>query len=96
MKCDIMFLVTRLNGKVVEVHALDECFNECQLNLKSEYLTDEDLYKIYEGYEKSDIQKMIEIVRRDGYLYEEGEAKDLTNKLSHYTISIEHRDIDFE
>ena len=96
MKYDIMFLVVRLDGKVSSVTAIDECYTDCQVNLNSEYLIDEDIHKIYQGYDEPYIQKMIEIVRNDGYLYEEGEAKDLTNELSHYKIAIEHKEIDFE
>lgn len=96
MKYDVMFLVTRLNGKVVDITPIDECYTHCSICLDREYLTDADVKKFYNYMDNDYIERKIHLVIESGHLYEEQEAKDLTCELSQYTIAIEHKEIDFE
>lgn len=96
MKCDIMFLVTRLNGKITDVTAIDDMYTNCQITLCSEFLTDEDILKFYSHMSKEYQTNKLIYVRTHGKLIDEGEAKDLTCKLSKYSINIEHKEIDFK
>lgn len=96
MKYDIMFLITRLNGKITDVTAIDDMYTECQITLCSEFLTDEDVLRFYSHMSKDYQTSKLMDVRTHCRLIEEGEAKDLTCKLSKYSISIEHKEIDFK
>lgn len=96
MKKDCMFLVTRLNGKVVEVIPIEENYTQCSIVLESEHLTDDDVKKFYSYMDNDYIERKIHSVIESGHLYEEQEAKDLTCELSQYTVKIEHKEIDFE
>ena len=96
MKYNCIFLITRLNGKVVGVTAIDDMYCDCQIHLEKEYLTDEDIEKFYKGWGELSKKQGIEHINEYGYLWEEGEAKDLTCDLSQYSIHIEEREIDFE
>lgn len=96
MKFDIMFLVTRLNGKVTDVIPIDEVYTFCQVCMSSEDLTDDDISKFYNNMSDDYKIEQLSYVRKNGHLYKEGEAKDLTCKLSKYSISIEHKEIDFK
>ena len=96
MKQDIEFLVVRLNGEVVDVTAIDDMYCNCQIHLEKEYLSNEDIEKFYEQYGELSKKQGLEHINEYGYLYEEGEAKDLTCDLSQYSIHIEHKEIDFE
>lgn len=95
MKFDIMFLVTRLNGKVTNVIPIEEAYTCCQVYMSSKNLTDDDISKFYNNMSDEYKIEQLNYVRKNGHLYEEGEAKDLTCKLSKYSISIEHKEIDF-
>jgi len=92
---NIEFLVTRLNGKIKDVIPIQDFYTECQISLESEYLTDEDILKFYSHMSKEYQTNRLIDVRTYGKLIDEGEAKDLTCKLSKYSISIEHKEIDF-
>ena len=96
MKKDCMFLVTRLNGKVVDVCGIDECYTNCSICLDREYLTDDDVKKFYNYMGDDYIERKIHSIIESGSLYEDQEAKDLTCELSQYTVAIEHKEIDFE
>lgn len=97
MKCDIMFLITRLNGKIVNVSPIDDIYTDCQIKLDAKYLTDEDILNFYSYMSEEYRQDMLQNIRTTtGYLFEEGEAKDLTCQLSQYTIKIEHKELEFE
>ena len=96
MKFDIMFLVTRLNGKITDVAPINDMYTECQITLRSECLTDEDILKFYSHMSKDYQTSRLIDVRTFGKLSDEGEAKDLTCKLSKYSIGIEHKEIDFK
>ena len=96
MKKDCMFLVTRLNGKVVDVCGIDECYTNCSICLDREYLTDDDVKKFYNYMGDDYIERKIHSIIESGSLYEDQEAKDLTCELSKYTVAIEHKEIDFE
>ncbi len=90
------FLITRLDGEICNVTPIEDMYTNCQISLKSEYLTDEDILKFYSHMSKDYIKSRIIDVRTYGKLYEEGEAKDLTCELSQYSIGIEHKDIEFK
>ena len=96
MKQIIEFLVTRLNGRVVGVTAIDDMYCNCQIHLEKEYLTDEDIENFYKEYGELSKKQGLQHIQEYGYLCEEGEAKDLTCDLSQYSIHIEHKEIDFE
>ena len=96
MKQECMFLVTRLNGKVVNIVPIEENYTHCSICLEREYLTDDDVKKFYNYMDDDYIERKIHSVIEYGHLYEEQEAKDLTCELSQYTIAIEHKEIDFE
>lgn len=96
MKYDIMFLVTRLNGKVVDVTPIEENYTHCSIILEVEHLTDDDVKKFYSYMSDDFIERKIHSIAESGHLYEEQEAKDLTCELSQYTVKIEHKEIDFE
>lgn len=93
---DVGFLVTRLNGKIKDVVPIQDFYTECQISLKSEHLTDEDILKFYSHMSKDYQNSRMIDVRTYGKLYEEGEAKDLTCELSQYSIGIEHKEIYFK
>lgn len=96
MKKDCMFLVTRLNGEVVDVTPIEENYTHCGIVLESEYLTDDDVKKFYDYMGNDFIERKIHSIIECGHLYEEQEAKDLTCELSQYAVRIEHKEIDFE
>lgn len=96
MTYDIEFLVTRLNGKIKDVIPIQNFYTECQISLESEYLTDEDITKIWSHMHKSYQTKEITYVRRSGKLYREDEAKELTCELSQYSIGIERKEVYFK
>ena len=96
MKINVSFFITRLNGKIVNVEPIQDMYTECQLNLKSEYLTDEDIMKVYSHMDKEFQNICINEIRKTGKLFEFDEAKELTYELSQYSIKIEHREIEFE
>ena len=89
------FLITRLDGEICDVTPIEDMYTECQISLKSEYLTDEDILKFYSHMSKDYIKGRIIDVRTWGKLYEEGEAKDLTYELSLYSVKIEQKEIEF-
>lgn len=96
-KFDIMFLITRLNGKIVDVSPIDNIYIDCPIKLDAKYLTDEDILNFYSHMSEKYRQDMLQNIRTTtGYLYDVGEAKDLTCQLSQYTIKIEHKEIEFE
>lgn len=95
MKYNVMFLVTRLNGKVTNVIPIEEVYTCCQVYMSSKNLTDDDISKFYNNMSDDYKIEQLNYIRKNGHLYEEGEAKDLTCKLSKYSISIEHKEIDF-
>ena len=100
MKQECMFLVKRLNGKVQNVHPLDECDTQVQIHFRSEHLTDKDIRFLYEecgfgGWSKT-YEDYLDGVRQRGYTRMKDEAMNLTCELSHYTVKIEHKEIDFE
>lgn len=64
MKYDIMFLITRLNGKITDVTAIDDMYTECQITLCSEFLTDEDVLRFYSHMSK-ETEKSILITDKD-------------------------------
>ena len=90
------FLITRLNGEICGVTPIEDMYTNCQISLKSEYLTDEDIIKVYSHMNKEFQTKEIACVRRYGNLYREDEAKELTYNLSSYSICIENKDIEFK
>ena len=96
MKYDVMFLVTRLNGEVINVTPIEENYTHCSICLEREYLTDDDVKKFYNYMGDDYIERKIHSIIESGSLYEEQEAKDLTCELSQYTVAIEHKEIDFE
>ena len=96
MKYDVMFLVTRLNGKVVDVTPIEEIYTHCSIILEVEHLTDDDVKKFYSCMSDDWVEKKIHEIAEYGHLYEEQEAKDLTCDLSQYSVHIEHKEIDFE
>lgn len=97
MKYDIMLLITRLNGKVVDVSPIGDIYTDCQIKLDAKYLTDEDILNFYSHMTEKYRQDMLQNIRTTtGYLVEEGEAKDLTCQLSQYTIKIGHKEIEIE
>ena len=94
MKQECMFLVVRLNGEVVDFTEIDDMYCNCQIHLDKEYLTDEDIEKFYQGYGDLSKKQGLQHIQEHGYLYEEGEAKDLTCDLSQYSIHIEQKEIE--
>ena len=82
MKVNCLFLITRLDGKIVDVETLQDMYTECQISLKSEYLTDEDILKFYSNMSKDYQNSRIKDIRNCGKLNEEGEAKDNTCELT--------------
>lgn len=96
MKVNCLFLITRLNGKIVDVVPLQDIYTNCSINLESEYLTDEDIIKVWSHMDKEYQTKEIACARRNGNLYREDEAKELTYDLSSYSIRIEDKDIEFK
>lgn len=95
MKVNCLFLITRLDGKIVDVETLQDMYTECQISLKSEYLTDEDILKFYSNMSKDYQNSRIKDIRNCGKLNEEGEAKDITCELSLYSVKIEQKEIEF-
>lgn len=95
MKVNCLFLITRLDGKIVDVETLQDMYTECQISLKSEYLTDEDILKFYSNMSKDYQNSRIKDIRNWGKLNEEGEAKDITCELSLYSVKIEQKEIEF-
>lgn len=89
------FLITRLDGEICDVTPIEDMYTNCQISLKSEYLTDEDILKFYSHMSKDYQNNRIKDIRTCGKLNDEGEAKDLTCELSQYSIGIEHKDIEF-
>ena len=89
------FLITRLDGEICDVTPIEDMYTNCQISLKSEYLTDEDILKFYSHMSKDYQNSRIIDVRTWGKLYEEGEAKDLTCELSLYSVKIEQKEIEF-
>ena len=96
MKQDVEFLVVRLNGEVVDFNAIDDIYCDCQIHLDKEYLTDEDIEKFYEQYGDLSKKQGLHHIQEYGYLFEEGEAKDLTCDLSQYSVNIEHKEIEIK
>lgn len=96
MKYNVMLLVTRLNGKITDITPIEDMYINCQITLNSEFLTDEDILKFYSHMSKDYQTSRLMDVRTHGKLIDEGEAKDLTCKLSKYSINIEHKEIEFE
>jgi hypothetical protein len=96
MTYDVEFLVTRLNGKIIDVIPIQDFYTECQISLKSEYLTNEDILKFYSHMSKDYQNSRMVDVRTWGKLNEEGEAKDLTCELSQYSIGIERKEVYFK
>lgn len=95
MKYDAIFLVIRLNNEVIDVYGLEDMYSICQIRLDSNNLSDEDIKNFYSGMSESYVNNMVKEVRENGYILEEQEAKDLTCNLSKYTITIEHKEIEF-
>ena len=96
-KFDIMLLITRLNGKAIYVSPIDDIYTDCQIKLDAKYLTDEDILNFYSHMTEKYRQDMLQNIRTTtGYLYNEGEAKDLTCELSQYSIKIEHKEVEIE
>ena len=95
MKKECMFLITRLNGKVVDVTPIEEIYTHCSVVLEAKHLTDDDIKKFYSYMDNDYIEKKIHSIAKSGRLYEEQEAKDLTRELSQYTIKIEYKEIEF-
>ena len=96
MVYNIEFLVTRLNGKIIDVIPIQDFYTECQISLKSEYLTDEDILKFYYNMSKDYQNSRIKDIRIWGKLNDEGEAKDLTCELSQYSVRIERKEVYFK
>ena len=96
MRYNLMLLVTRLNGKITDITPIEDMYINCQINLSSEFLTDEDILKFYSHMSKEYQTDRLKYVRSQGKLIDEGEAKDLTCKLSKYSINIEYKEIEFE
>lgn len=96
MKVNCSFLITRLNGEVCDVTPIEDMYTNCQISLKSECLTDEDILKFYSHMSKDYQDRRIKDIRNWGRLNEEGESKDLTCELSQYSIGIENKDIEFK
>ena len=90
-----MFLVTRLNGKGVDVTPIEDLYTDCTIILKAEHLIDDDIKKFYHYMNNDFIEKKIHSIAESGRLYEEQEAKDLICELSQYTIKIEYKEIEF-
>lgn len=95
MKKECMFLVTRLNGKAVDVTPIEDLYTNCTVILEAEHLIDDDIKKFYSYMNNDFIEKKIHSITESGRLYEEQEAKDLTCELSQYTIKIEYKEIEF-
>lgn len=95
MKQECMFLVTRLNGEVVNVTPIEENYTHCGITLEVEHLTDDDVKKFYSYMDDDFIERKIHSIAESGHLYEEQEAKDLTCELSQYTVKIEYKEIEF-
>lgn len=96
MVYNIEFLVTRLNGEIINIIPIEDFYTECRISLKSEHLTDDDILKFYSNMSKDYIKNRIKHIRNRGNLNEEGEAKDLTCELSQYSIGIERKEVYFK
>lgn len=96
VKFDGMFLVSRLNGKVVDVSPISDVYTGCTICLESKYLSDEDISKLFSHMHKEYQINQLNEIRKTEKLYNFGEAKDLTCQLSQYTIKIEYKELEFE
>lgn len=89
MEIEVLVLVTKLDGQVVNAVPVSDCYTEASISLQSEYLTDEDIIKYYCHMSREGDAKRIEDVRSCGVLCDDQEAKDLPVKLSRYEVVLD-------
>jgi hypothetical protein len=95
MKFEIQIFVVRLNKEVVDIYPLnDEGYDDIQICLDAQYLSDEDILNFYNHMSDEYANKRLEEIRESGRLFEEQEAKDLYNNLSQYSMKIEKHSVE--
>ena len=94
MKIVVEFLVVKLNEEVVDITPIQDIYEECSIGLKSENLSDEDIFKYYSHMSREFQESKLKEIRKSGRLYEECEAKDLTCELSQYEILIAEKEVE--
>ena len=87
-------LVTRLDGQVIQVDGINDCYSECQIVIDDKYLTDQDILDFNRHISDDYANKVLKEVRTNKRLLKTGEAKDLCCKLSRISVDIEQISVD--
>jgi hypothetical protein len=98
MKANIEVFVTRINGEVVEMQGISDCYTEVSQCYHIENVTDEQLREYYTS-EKYGLNEVYynynrESLDSDGYFYLQGEAKDITGTIGNVTTTIEKVEVE--
>lgn len=95
MKKICYFFIIRLDNQVINFFPLnDEGYDKLTIQLKSEYLTDNDIKKCFLNMGEEYIQNQIIDTRKYGQLYYYDEVRHFCFELSRYKTSIEQREIE--
>ena len=95
MKKICYFYIIRLDNKVINFIPLnDEGYDRLEIQLESQYLTDDDIQKCFSNMGYGYIQNKIKDTRKYGQLYYYDEVRHFCFELSRYKTSIETREIE--
>ena len=95
MKKICYFFIIRLDNQVIDFIPLnDEGYDKHTIQLKSEYLTDNDIKKCFEFWTDNFKKYKIQETREKGVLYYYDELRHFCFELSRYKTSIETKEIE--
>ena len=94
MKVNVELLVVRVDKIPYYATPVQDIYDRVQINIPSEYFTDEDLNLYLSCYSLEHRINRMEEVRNLGMLRDEQEAKDLGCNLSRVSIRIETRELE--
>lgn len=88
MKVKVEFIVARLNGKILFIETIQDCYSNVQVIISKSDL-DEDTIKEFQSLR-------YKTESETDFNLGECEAKDITGKIGNVVIAIETKEIDFK